>query len=40
MHGIPYCVTLEAARAAVEAIVALRAGSVEVRTLQEYHPPA
>jgi carbamoyl-phosphate synthase large subunit len=39
MHGIPYCVTLEAARAVVDAILALRAGSVEVRPLQEYHPP-
>ena len=37
MHGIPYCVTMEAARAAVEAIEALKAKPFEVRTLQEYH---
>ncbi len=37
MHGIPYCVTMEAARAAVEAIEALQARPFEVRTLQEFH---
>ncbi len=37
MHGVPYCVTLEAARAAVEAIEALKAHPFEVKTLQEYH---
>ncbi len=40
MHGIPYCITLEAARAAVEAIEAGREGTMEVRTLQEYHADA
>ena len=37
MHGVPYCVTLEAARAAVDAIEALQRGPAEVRTIQEYH---
>jgi len=40
MHGIPYCVTLEAALAAVDAIEALRRAPVEVRPLQEYHRSA
>ena len=37
MHGVPYCVTMEAARAAVEAIEALKSRPFEVRTLQEFH---
>ena len=37
MHGVPYCVTIEAARAAVDAIEALRRQPIEVRTLQEFH---
>ena len=35
-HGIPYYTTVAGARAAVEAIVALRAGSLEVAPLQSY----
>jgi carbamoyl-phosphate synthase large subunit len=37
MKGIPYFTTLTAARAAVGAIEAARAGHPEVRSLQEYH---
>ncbi len=40
MHGIPYCVTLEAALAAVDAIEALRRVPPGVRPLQEWHRPA
>jgi carbamoyl-phosphate synthase large subunit len=36
MHGIPYCITLKAARAAVEAIEASQKGGVEVRPLQSF----
>jgi carbamoyl-phosphate synthase large subunit len=35
-HAIPYYTTVAGARAAVEAIVALRAGSLEVAPLQSY----
>ncbi|MGH7086956.1 MAG: ATP-grasp domain-containing protein, partial [Acetobacteraceae bacterium] len=34
--GIPYCTTVAGARAAVQAIAALRAGSLEVAPLQSY----
>src|SRR5262249_28622529 len=37
MQGVPYCITVQAARAAVEAIEALTKGPVEVRSLQEFH---
>ena len=37
MQGVPYCITVQAARAAVEAIEALKHGTVEVRSLQEFH---
>jgi carbamoyl-phosphate synthase large subunit len=37
MKGLPYCTTLTAARAAVAAMQAARAGSMTVRPLQEYH---
>jgi carbamoyl-phosphate synthase large subunit len=35
-HGIPYYTTVAGARAAVQAIAALRAGSLEVAPLQSY----
>lgn len=35
--GIPYFTTMAAARAAVEAIQAMRCGKLRVKTLQEYH---
>jgi hypothetical protein len=34
---VPFLATLEAARAAVGAIVALRSGEVTIKSLQEYH---
>ncbi|MHB1845923.1 MAG: carbamoyl-phosphate synthase large subunit [Deltaproteobacteria bacterium] len=37
MHGIPYCVTLEAALAAVDAIEALQKGPMDVTALQDFH---
>ena len=37
MHGIPYCVTMEAALAAVDAIEALQKAAMDVRSLQEFH---
>jgi carbamoyl-phosphate synthase large subunit len=37
MKGVPYVTTLTAARAAVGAIEAARAGRAEARSLQEYH---
>jgi carbamoyl-phosphate synthase large subunit len=37
MQGVPYCITMQAAHAAVEAIEALTKAPVEVRTLQEFH---
>jgi carbamoyl-phosphate synthase large subunit len=37
MQGVPYCTTLAAARASADAIAALRAGSIGVRSLQEIH---
>jgi carbamoyl-phosphate synthase large subunit len=36
LKGVPYYTTLSAARAAVGAIAALRAGKLDVRSLQEY----
>ncbi|MBV9816380.1 MAG: carbamoyl phosphate synthase large subunit, partial [Alphaproteobacteria bacterium] len=35
-NGIPYCTTVAGARAAVQAIAALRAGNLEVAPLQSY----
>jgi carbamoyl-phosphate synthase large subunit len=37
IQGVPYCTTLSAARASADAIVALRSGSIGVRSLQEIH---
>jgi len=37
MKGLPYCTTLTAARAAVGAMEAARAGTPSVRSIQEYH---
>ncbi len=37
MKGLPYFTTLTAARAAVGAIEAAKAGRPEARSLQEYH---
>ncbi len=39
MKGLPYFTTITAARAALGAIEAARAGQPEVRSLQEYHLP-
>jgi carbamoyl-phosphate synthase large subunit len=36
-QGVPYCTTMAAARASADAIVALRAESIGVRSLQEIH---
>jgi hypothetical protein len=36
VHNIPYCTTVAGARAAVEAITALKAGRLEVAPLQSY----
>jgi carbamoyl-phosphate synthase large subunit len=36
-HNLPYATTLSAASAAVEAIRAMRGGTVSVRSLQEWH---
>ena len=36
-RGIPYCTTLAAARASVDAIAELRSGSIGIRSLQEVH---
>ena len=35
-HNIPYCTTVAGARAAVQAIAALKAGRLEVAPLQSY----
>ena len=37
LRGVPYCTTLSAARASADAIVALRAQRIGVRSLQEIH---
>ncbi len=37
LRGVPYCTTLAAARASAEAIKAMRAESIGVRSLQEIH---
>jgi len=37
LQGVPYCTTLSAACASADAIVALRAESIGVRSLQEIH---
>jgi len=37
LHGVPYCTTLAAARASADAIKAMRAKSIGVRSLQEIH---
>ena len=37
LRGVPYCTTLSAARASADAIVALRARRIGVRSLQEIH---
>jgi len=41
-HGVPYYTTIAGARASVEAIHALKSGSLEVAALQSYfvRPPA
>jgi carbamoyl-phosphate synthase large subunit len=36
MHKVPYCTTLSGAASVAEAIAALKAGSLEVRPLQDY----
>ena len=38
LRGIPYCTTVAGARASVGAILAMQAGSIGVRALQEIHP--
>jgi len=38
VKDVPYFTTVAAARAAAKAIAALRSGSLEARSLQEYHP--
>jgi len=37
MQGVPYCTTMAAARASADAIAALRAESIGVRSLQQIH---
>jgi carbamoyl-phosphate synthase large subunit len=37
LERVPYCTTLAAARASVDAILALHAGSIGVRSLQQIH---
>ncbi len=37
LRGVPYCTTLAAARASADAIAALRAKSIGVRSLQQIH---
>ncbi len=37
LRGVPYCTTLSAARASADAIAALRANRIGVRSLQEIH---
>src|SRR5690606_26589734 len=37
MSGVPYCTTIAAAAAAVEAVEAQRSTPLSVRSLQEYH---
>jgi carbamoyl-phosphate synthase large subunit len=36
-RGVPYCTTLSAARASADAIAALRANRIGVRSLQQIH---
>jgi hypothetical protein len=36
MRGLPYYTTMSAARAAADAIARLKAGSIQVCSLQEY----
>ena len=36
-YGVPYYTTVAAAKAAVRAVEALRAGPLGVKSLQEYH---
>ena len=38
--GIPCITTMAGARAAAEAVTAMRSGQLSVRSLQEYHAPS